>query len=137
MASNSLLECIVFGKAASEDIKEKIHAIASIEPARPWDESQVTDSDEEIVVTHNWGELRSAMWDYVGIVRTNKRLERAKHRIELLKHEIHEYYGNFKVTKNLLELRNLAVVAELIIDAARNRKENVGLHYNLDNLKNA
>lgn len=136
MASNSLLECIVFGKAASEDIKEKIQTIAAIAPAKPWDESQVTDSDEEIVVTHNWGELRSAMWDYVGIVRTNKRLERAKHRIELLKREIHEYYGNFKVTKNLLELRNLAVVANLIIDAAINRKENIGLHYNLDNLKN-
>lgn len=133
MASNSLLECIVFAKSASADIKESLHKIAMPEKVHLWDESQVTNSDEEIVVTHNWGELRRTMWDYVGIVRTNKRLERAEHRIALLKAEIKDYYWNFRVTKNLLELRNLVTVADLIIQAAKNRKNNVGLHYNLDN----
>lgn len=132
LASNSLLECIVFGKAVCEDIRKKLCQIPYPTSAKPWDETQVTDSDEEIVVTHNWQEIRRLMWDYVGIVRTNKRLERAKHRIDLLKFEIQEYYGNFRVTKNLLELRNLVVVAETIIDAAIRRKENRGLHYNLD-----
>lgn len=134
IASNSLLECIVYGKAASDDIK---HNLAKIEPpelAAPWDESQVTDSDEEIVVTHNWEEIRHLMWDYVGIVRTDKRLERAKNRIELLKAEVQEYYRNFKVSKNLIELRNLVVIADIIIQAAIARKENRGLHYNLDYL---
>lgn len=135
MASNSLLECLVFAKAASDDIKNLLanNKAKMVKFIKAWDESKVTDSDEEIVVTHNWGELRRLMWDYVGIVRTNKRLERAKHRIELLKKEIHEYYGNFRVTKNLLELRNLVVVADLIVKAAAKRKENIGLHYNLDN----
>ncbi|CAL7961706.1 L-aspartate oxidase [Gammaproteobacteria bacterium] len=132
IASNSLLECIVYGKAASDDIKEQLTNIEVPKPATPWDESQVTNSDEEIVVTHNWGEVRRLMWDYVGIVRTNKRLERARHRIELLKSEIQEYYSNFKVSKNLLELRNLVAVADLIISSAAARKENRGLHYNLD-----
>lgn len=135
IASNSLLECIVFGKAASTDIKKYLKNIAPPKSAKPWDESRVTDSDEEIVVTHNWGEVRRVMWDYVGIVRTNKRLERAQRRIELLKSEIHDYYGNFRVTKNLLELRNLVVVADLIIQAAIQRTENRGLHFNLDYLK--
>lgn len=139
MASNSLLECVVYGKAASLDILQQLasggNATTPPQPAPAWDESQVTNSDEEIVVTHNWAELRHLMWDYVGIVRTNKRLERAARRIELLKKEIHEYYGNFRVTKNLLELRNLIVVADLIVRAAQNRKENVGLHYNLDNVE--
>jgi len=133
MASNSLLEAIVFGKAASKDILEQLQQVSMPEPAKPWDESQVTNSDEEIVVTHNWNELRHLMWDYVGIVRTNKRLERAKRRVALLKTEIQEYYGNFRVTKNLLELRNLVIVAELIIEAAIARKNNCGLHYNIDN----
>lgn len=133
MASNSLLECIVYARAASLDIKTQLPNVSMPNLALPWDESQVTDSDEEIVVTHNWAELRRLMWDYVGIVRTNKRLERAKRRIELLKIEIQEYYGNFRVTKNLLELRNLVVVADLIVRAAIQRKTNVGLHYNLDN----
>lgn len=132
LASNSLLECVVYAKAASIDIKKHLDQIQPPEEALPWDESQVTNSDEEIVVTHNWHEIRSLMWDYVGIVRTNKRLERAQRRIELLKTEVQEYYGNFRVSKNLLELRNLVVVADLIIQAAIQRKENRGLHYNLD-----
>ena len=135
MASNSLLECIVYGKAASLDIREHLDLVSSPTKAPAWDESQVTNSDEEIVVTHNWSEIRSLMWDYVGIVRTNKRLERAHRRIELLKNEVQEYYGNFRVSKNLLELRNLVVVADIIIQAAMQRKKNIGLHYNLDNIE--
>jgi len=132
MASNSLLECLVFAKAAAEHIQSTFnskHAHADI-PA--WDESKVTDSDEEVVIQHNWHELRLFMWDYVGIVRTNKRLARAKRRVELLQIEIDEYYTNFRVSNNLLELRNLVQVAQLIIDCAIARKESVGLHYNLD-----
>lgn len=142
MASNSLLECLVYGIAAAKDITLQLHNASEVNNKKncttieipPWDASKVIDSDEEIVVTHNWSELRHIMWDYVGIVRTNKRLERAERRIELLKKEIQDYYGNFRVTKNLLELRNLVVVAELIIQNAKQRKENIGLHYNLDNL---
>ncbi|TAN49977.1 MAG: L-aspartate oxidase [Methylococcaceae bacterium] len=132
MASNSLLECLVFAKQAAEDIVACLPQIPSAAVLPDWDESQVTDSDEEVVVTHNWHEIRQFMWDYVGIVRTNKRLERALHRAELLKQEIAEYYGNFKVTSDLLELRNLVIVAELAIRCAMQRKESRGLHYTLD-----
>ncbi|GAA3541234.1 L-aspartate oxidase [Zobellella aerophila] len=132
MASNSLLECIVFARAAGQDMLAKLSQVPE-PPATPsWDESKVTDSDEEVVIHHNWHELRLFMWDYVGIVRTNKRLERAKHRIDLLKREIQEYYSNFRVSNNLLELRNLVQVAELIVLSAMDRKESRGLHFTLD-----
>ncbi|MES1947727.1 L-aspartate oxidase [Salinisphaera sp. C84B14] len=128
MASNSLLECIVYASAAAADIESRDDRVQPVAlPA--WDESRVTDSDEEVVVAHNWQELRRFMWDYVGIVRTTKRLERALHRIELLRREIHDYYGSFRVTPGLLELRNLAQVAELIIRSALDRRESRGLHY--------
>jgi L-aspartate oxidase len=132
MASNSLLECLVFADRASEDILQKLPNIPAPPPIRAWDESKVTNSDEEVVVSHNWSELRHFMWDYVGIVRTDKRLHRAMSRVELLKREIAEYYGNFRVTSDLLELRNLVIVAELIIRCAQLRKESRGLHYTLD-----
>lgn len=132
MASNSLLECIVFSASAAEHILSR-HADFKMPPNPPsWDDSQVTDSDEEVVVAHNWHELRRTMWDYVGIVRTNKRLQRALRRVSMLNQEIHEYYANFRVTKDLIELRNLALVAELIIQSAIARKESRGLHYNSD-----
>ncbi len=132
MASNSLLECLVFAAAAADDIHPRL-ARAPEPPLLPaWDESRVTDSDEEVVVSHNWAELRQFMWDYVGIVRTNKRLQRAQHRVELLLREIGEYYGNFRVSGNLIELRNLAQVADLIIRCALARRESRGLHYTLD-----
>jgi L-aspartate oxidase len=132
MASNSLLECLVFADRASEDILLKLPDIPSTPKIPDWDESKVSDSDEEVVVSHNWSELRHFMWDYVGIVRTDKRLSRAMNRVELLKKEIAEYYGNFRVTSDLLELRNLVIVAELIIRCAQQRKESRGLHYTLD-----
>ncbi len=132
MASNSLLECVVFAFSAARDLDAKL-ANTPLPPALPeWDESRVTDSDEEVVVAHNWDELRRFMWDYVGIVRSNKRLERALRRVLLLESEIAEYYGNFRVTNDLLELRNLVLVARLIILSALLRKESRGLHYNLD-----
>jgi L-aspartate oxidase len=132
MASNSLLECLVFSQAAADDIATAIKHVSKQPALERWDESQVTDSDEDIVVAHNWDELRRFMWDYVGIVRTNKRLERALHRAEMLKSEINEYYGNYKVSPDLLELRNLVVVADLIIRSALARKESRGLHFTLD-----
>jgi len=132
MASNSLLECLVFGHAAAQTILSQLDQ-TPIPPALPaWDESRVTNSDEEVVVAHNWDELRRFMWDYVGIVRTTKRLQRAQHRVELLKREIHDYYSNFRVTNDLIEMRNLLLVAELIIQSALSRKESRGLHYTLD-----
>ncbi|MGJ8681350.1 L-aspartate oxidase [Paraglaciecola sp.] len=132
MASNSLLECIVYAHSAAKFIQANLDSSFSDEPIKSWDESQVSNSDEEVIIQHNWHELRLFMWDYVGIVRTNKRLERAHHRIELLKQEVNDYYSHFKVSNNLLELRNLLTVAELIVKCARQRKESRGLHFNLD-----
>lgn len=132
MASNSLLECVVYAHAAAEHILANKDRPFIDEPIAPWDESMVSNSDEEVVIQHNWHELRLFMWDYVGIVRTDKRLERALRRIELLQQEIHDYYANFRVSNNLLELRNLVTVAELIVRCAMQRKESRGLHYNLD-----
>ncbi|MBF0471428.1 MAG: FAD-binding protein, partial [Gammaproteobacteria bacterium] len=132
MASNSLLECVVFGQAAATEIRSRLGAPPPLLEFPPWDESRVTDSDEEVVVAHNWDELRRFMWDYVGIVRTDKRLQRAKRRVELLRGEIADYYGNFRISSDLLELRNLVGVAELIIHSAIARKESRGLHYTLD-----
>lgn len=130
LASNSLLECLVFGESASNDIlnqPEKQHLEVPL-----WDESRVADADEEVVISHNWDELRRAMWDYVGIVRTTKRLERATHRIKLLKQEINEYYKNFRVSNDLIELRNLVTTADLIVQCAMQRQESRGLHYSKD-----
>lgn len=133
LASNSLLECMVFAQAASAAIAGSSGARASDLPVLPdWDHSRVSDADEAVVVSHNRDELRRFMWDYVGIVRTDKRLERAAHRIDLLTREIDEYYGNFRVTQDLLELRNLVLVADLIVRSARSRHESRGLHFNRD-----
>ncbi len=132
MASNSLLECLVFAMSASKHINQKAsHSIPDIE-LPPWDESQVTNSDEDVIISHNWEELRRFMWDYVGIVRTDKRLKRAKHRVDLLSQEILEFYSNYKISNDLIELRNLVLIADLIICCALQRKESRGLHYNLD-----
>ncbi|GMR07131.1 MAG: L-aspartate oxidase [Gammaproteobacteria bacterium] len=132
LASNSLLECLVYGHASARHINSTINTAPPIPDIPYWDESRVTDSDEEVVVSHNWDELRRFMWDYVGIVRTNKRLQRARRRVDLLLKEILEYYGNFRVSNDLLELRNLAVVSDLIIRSAIARKESRGIHYTLD-----
>jgi L-aspartate oxidase len=130
LASNSLLECLVLGRSAAGDLLEQSEPPAPAPPG--WDESRVSDADEEIVISHNWDELRRFMWDYVGIVRTNKRLERAQHRIRLLQEEIHDYYANFRVTNDLLELRNLVTSAELIVRSAMLRHESRGLHFSRD-----
>lgn len=132
LASNSLLECLVFAESASQDISQSLAGRSLPKQIPQWDESRVTDSDEEVVVSHNWDELRRFMWDYVGIVRTNKRLQRAKRRVDLLRGEIDDYYGNFRVTNDLLELRNLTLVADLIIRCAMARHESRGLHFTLD-----
>jgi len=132
LASNSLLECLVYARAAALEISASLEQNNCFKKLPAWDESRVTDSDEEVVIQHNWHELRLFMWDYVGIVRTTKRLERALHRVELLQQEIQDYYKHFKVSNNLLELRNLVQVAELIIRCALERKESRGLHYTLD-----
>ena len=132
LASNSLLECMVIGRGAAEDILAQPQSKPTAIQMPAWDESRVTDADEEVVVSHNWDELRRMMWNYVGIVRTNKRLERAQHRIALLREEIAEYYKNFRVSHDLLELRNLVEVASLIVDGALSRHESRGLHFSRD-----
>ena len=132
MASNSLLECLVYAQSAARAINQLSEGINEPDFIPNWDESRVSSSDENVVISHNWDELRRFMWDYVGIVRTDKRLQRAQHRIKLLQSEIQEYYSNCKVTRDLLELRNLATVSELIIRCAMQRKESRGLHYTLD-----
>ncbi|EIK45458.1 L-aspartate oxidase [Cellvibrio sp. BR] len=132
MASNSLLECIVYAQSAAQHILAKLDQIHTPDVSPQWDASRVRDSDEDVVISHNWDELRRFMWDYVGIVRTHKRLERATHRIKLLQKEIAEYYSNYNISSDLIELRNLATVAELIIRSAHERKESRGLHYSPD-----
>lgn len=132
MASNSLLECLVYGWSAAEDIARRMPYVREITALPAWDESRVDNADERVVIQHNWHELRLLMWDYVGIVRTTKRLERALRRIQMLQQEIDDYYAHFRVSNNLLELRNLVQVAELIVRCAMMRKESRGLHYTLD-----
>ncbi|MBD9574320.1 L-aspartate oxidase [Pseudomonas sp. PDM23] len=132
MASNSLLECFVYARSAAADILAELPKAQTLVTLPCWDASQVTDSDEDVIIAHNWDELRRFMWDYVGIVRTNKRLARAQHRVRLLLDEIDEFYSNYKVSRDLIELRNLAQVAELIINSAMQRHESRGLHYTLD-----
>src|SRR5688572_21838304 len=131
LASNSLLECLVFSEAAAQDILT-LGKTPGPPPLPDWDESRVTDADEEVVISHNWDELRRTMWNYVGIVRTDKRLERARHRIEMLQAEIEEFYANFRVSNDLIELRNLVLTADLIVQSALARKESRGLHYSRD-----
>lgn len=130
LASNSLLECLVFGMTSAKHILDQSYQESAALPN--WDASRVTDADEEVVISHNWDELRRFMWNYVGIVRTNKRLERAQHRVKLLHEEINEYYMNFRVTGDLLELRNLVTTANLIIQCAMQRHESRGLHFSRD-----
>ena len=132
LASNSLLECFVFGEAAAQHIAANFDTLPPVPPIRAWDESRVTDSDEEVVIQQTWTEIRRFMWNYVGIVRTTKRLERAQHRIALLTKEVEDYYGHFRVTPDLIELRNLLQTADLIVRSALARHESRGLHYTLD-----
>ena len=132
LASNSLLECLIFGSAAAADIATRDPRCESIPQLPAWDESRVTDSDEQVVVSHNWAELRRAMWNYVGIVRTDRRLERASRRIDLLLREVQEFYTHFRVSGDLVELRNLILVAQLTVRCAARRRESRGLHYTLD-----
>ncbi len=132
LASNSLLECFVFGEAAANHIARCWDELAPPPAIRPWDESRVTDSDEEVVIKQNWTEIRRFMWNYVGIVRSTKRLERAAHRIQMLRGEVADYYGHFRVTPDLIELRNLLESADLIVRSALHRKESRGLHYTID-----
>ena len=132
LASNSLLECFVFGEAAARDILDRWDTLEEPPAIREWDDTLVTDSDEEVVIKQNWTEIRRFMWNYVGIVRTTKRLERAQHRIAMLKQEVEDYYGAFRVTTDLIELRNLLQAAELIVKSALKRHESRGLHFTLD-----
>ncbi|MFL6783528.1 MAG: L-aspartate oxidase, partial [Sphingomicrobium sp.] len=132
LASNSLLECLVFGEAAARHIAAEFEHFPAVPEIKAWDESRVTDSDEEVVIAQTWGEIRRFMWNYVGIVRTTKRLERAKRRIDMLRQEVLDYYAHFRVTPDLIELRNLVEVADLIVRSALHRHESRGLHYVLD-----
>ena len=132
LASNSLLECLVFARRAANKIKTQLERPSSFPYIPKWDESRVRDSDESVIIAHNWDELRRFMWDFVGIVRTDKRLQRAQHRIDLLKQEVADYYANYTITDDLIELRNLLHVADLIVRSALQRRESRGLHFNLD-----
>jgi L-aspartate oxidase len=132
LASNSLLECLVFGEATARHIAGNWSDLPEVPDVRPWDESRVTDSDEEVVIAQTWGEIRRFMWNYVGIVRTTKRLQRARDRIAMLRQEVRDYYAHFRVTPDLIELRNLVEVADLIVRSALARHESRGLHYTLD-----
>jgi L-aspartate oxidase len=132
MASNSLLECFVYGMRAAEQINSLFGKGLPSVPFKPWDATLVRHPDEDVVILHNWEELRNSMWNYVGIVRTDKRLARAMHRIKLLEKEVEDYYAQYMVSKNLLELRNLLQVSRLMVECAMQRKESRGLHYNLD-----
>ena len=133
LASNSLVEALVYANNAAVQASKDIQNIDAnpIPDPPPWDDVGTTDSDELIMVAHNWDEIRRCMWNYVGIVRSDKRLERAKRRIEIIQKEIQQYYWDFRVSSDLIELRNIATVAELIIKCARHRKESRGLHYNI------
>jgi L-aspartate oxidase len=132
MASNSLLECMVFARSAAADIATQTAPVVNMKSLPSWDESQVTASQEDVILSHNWEELRRLMWDYVGIVRSNRRLQRARRRIHLLQQEISDYYRYFSVNSDLIELRNLTQVAELIVLSALKRQESRGLHFNQD-----
>lgn len=132
LASNSLLECVVLGRTCAADAVQGVHGLAHAVALPPWDESQVENADEQVVIAHNWDELRLLMWNYVGIVRTTRRLQRALHRIRLLEAEIDDYYANFRVNRDLLELRNLVECARLIVESALRRRESRGLHFSRD-----
>jgi L-aspartate oxidase len=133
LASNSLLEGLVFGhRAAQAAVEEAAGIPAHVALPPEWDKGSAVQSDERVLVTHNWDEIRRLMWNYVGIVRTDKRLMRARRRLDLLREEIRDYYWRFKVTRDVIELRNIADVAHLIVDCASRRKESRGLHYTLD-----
>ena len=132
MASNSLLECVVYGRSAAHHIAQTVQTEVTHVDVQPWDASQVIDSDENVVIAHDWAEIRRFMWEYVGVVRTDKRLQRALNRAQLLAREIHDFCSNYRITAHSIELRNLVLVAELIIRASLKRRESRGLHFTLD-----